>query len=188
MLLHFAAASLSSFCSLIPRPSHRPVLITCSMQKWRGKAWSSLSHERRQCLQSMRPYLVVSVPSAGVSNVQEAKKKILLLVQMKNACVKSVPSIGHPSHFCQVIAVNKTSLGLKEREEQKTCHIRDRRCLVLQPPKSETELRSSADSLSDQFGLQFVAFFSDFSDSSSHTLLTSTHSTTSLSSYTLHQK
>ena len=114
------------------------------------------------------------------------QKKVLLLIQMKNACAKSVPSSGDPSHFCQVIAVNKTSPGLKEREEQKICHVRYRSCLVLQPPKSETELRSSADSLSDLFGLQFVAFFSDFSDSSSHTLLTSTHSMTSLSSYTLH--
>ena len=114
-----------------------------------------------------------------------SKKKVLLLVQMKNACAKSVPSIGDPSHFYPVIAVDKTSPGLKEREEQKICHIRGRSCLVLQPPKSETKLRSSADSLSDQFGLQFVAFFSDFSDSSSHTLLTS-HSTTSLSSCILH--
>ena len=179
MLLQFAAASLNSFCSLNLRPSHRPVLIACSMQKWRGK------NEWCQCLQSTRPYLVVSVPSTGVSNVQEARK-VLLLVQTKNACVKCVPSIGEPSHFCQVIAVNKTSPGLKEREEQKICHIQGRSCLALQPPKSGTELRSSADSLFDQFGLQFVAFFSDFSDSSSHTLLTSTHSTTSLSSYTLH--
>ena len=28
------------FLSFVPRPSNCPVLITCSMQKWRGKAWS----------------------------------------------------------------------------------------------------------------------------------------------------
>ena len=121
MLLQFEAASLNSFCSLNSKPSHRPVLIAYSMQKWRGKTWYILSHEWCQCLQSTRPYLVVSVQSAGVSNVQEAKK-VLLLVQTKNACVKCVPSIGEPSHFCQIIAVNKISPGLKERVEQMICH------------------------------------------------------------------
>ena len=36
--------------SLVPRPFHRPVLIACSMKKWRGKAWYHLSREWRQCL------------------------------------------------------------------------------------------------------------------------------------------
>ena len=184
MLLQFAAASLSSFCSINLRPSHRPVLIACSMQKWRGKTWYHLSHEWCHCLQSTRPYLVVSIQSVGVSNVQEAKK-VLLLVQAKNACVKCVPSIREPSHFCQVIAVNKTSPGLKEIEEQKICHTWGRSCLALQPPKSGTELRSSA-GLFDQFGLQFVAFSDLFIVPHSPHLHTSTHSTASLFSYTLH--
>ena len=34
--------------SLVPRLSHLQFLITCSMQKRRGKAWSILSHEWRQ--------------------------------------------------------------------------------------------------------------------------------------------
>ena len=80
-------------------------LISCSMQKSRGEAWSILSHntwgdrggegssiERM----SLRPYLVVSGSSAGVVNVCEAKN-IPLLVQKKNACVKCILSIGDPS-------------------------------------------------------------------------------------------
>ena len=58
MLLQFAAASLSSFCSVNLRPSHRPVLIACSMQKWRGEdlvsfiTWMmsvSTEHEALSC-------------------------------------------------------------------------------------------------------------------------------------------
>ena len=81
-------------------------LIACSIQKWRGKAWSILSRGWHQCLpryrqrggcwlkecerSSLRLYLVVSVRTTGVSNIHETKN-MLLLVQ-KEECMREMHS------------------------------------------------------------------------------------------------
>ena len=47
---------------------------------------------------SLRPYLVVSAPSAGVLKVCETKKKKnRFRLETKNACAKCVLSMGDPS-------------------------------------------------------------------------------------------
>ena len=79
-------------------PGIPTVQFFCSKQKWRGKAWSILSHKWRQCLPRMgrgsplkkQPYLVVFAPSTEVLNICEVKNVPL-------ACTKYFLSIGDPS-------------------------------------------------------------------------------------------
>ena len=49
-VVHVSHARVIAKVSLVPRPSHCPVLSACSTQKQRGKAWYILSREWHQCL------------------------------------------------------------------------------------------------------------------------------------------
>ena len=58
--------------------------------------WGGVPHRRT----SLRPYLVVSAPSAGVSNICKAKNYVLLLVQSEEHMNKSVLLMEDPSPLC----------------------------------------------------------------------------------------
>ena len=83
-------------------------LIACSKQKRKGKAWSILSHEQHfvylgrhrgeGCLieeTSLRPHLVVSVPSAGFRMI--AKRKAYHSCFKRRKCAKCILLIGDHS-------------------------------------------------------------------------------------------
>ena len=80
-----------SLSSLVPRPSHCPVFDRLQYAKTEGgKAWSILSCEWRCVARrqegpriqkiSLRVYLIVSVPSSGVSKVHKVKNVLLLVL------------------------------------------------------------------------------------------------------------
>ena len=75
--------------------------IPCSMQKRRGEAWSILVGERGQVIlhrkNELEAYLVVFVPSAGVSKDCEAVKTVSPLIQMKKTYAKYAFLMEDPS-------------------------------------------------------------------------------------------
>ena len=93
---------------LVPGLHAAQILITCSMQKRRGKAWSILSpvsvylyigRQRGEKVPDWKNELeAFSVPSTGISNVLEVKNKLLLV--QDNACAKYILSIRDPSLLC----------------------------------------------------------------------------------------
>ena len=87
--------------SPVPRPTHCPVLIAFSMQKQRvggrpgpfyhvNDVSVYLGRQRGQGslikTTSLRSYLVVSTPSAGVLNVRKVKNKLLLVQNKEQVC------------------------------------------------------------------------------------------------------
>ena len=96
---------------IFPRPSHRPVLITCCMQKWWVKAWECLSWEwhprytegRGRTLTkttNIRLFSCNVYPSTEVSKW----KTCCLLKNFRAKCVLSVggssPSVDLSWHWC----------------------------------------------------------------------------------------
>ena len=89
------------------------------MQKQRGKAWyiyhvndvsvylgygyrqrgGGVPHQKNELEARLRPYLVVSAPTAGVANVLEAKN-IMFLIQNEKHMRKMHSFNGRPSPLC----------------------------------------------------------------------------------------
>ena len=99
-----AGVAILLLVNLVPRPSHRPVLITCSMQKRRGKAWSTLLCEWRFVyLESERsPHWINELEALSCSFCSKfwtltKQKTYLSCPKTKNACTKCIVTIGDPS-------------------------------------------------------------------------------------------
>ena len=82
--------------SLVPRPSHCPVFDPLQYAKTEGSVST----------RGGRLYLVVSAPSATVSNIYEVKSTPLLVqllpVQNKKACAKCILSMEDPSTLLSI--------------------------------------------------------------------------------------